>query len=154
MLPLMILFITHVYPKLLLPVLVFDQIFGTNFISKCVQVQKNRLNWKMRRPFFIFRFSDRFFFSIFESLSLAGSKNRKLNCSGLTGNLCLTFKVCHEYHIQLSGGYATGITVQGLYHRDHCPGVIPQGSLSRGYAKGINVQGLYHRDHCPGIMLQ
>ena len=47
------------------------------------QVKKNRLNEKMPRPFFIFCFQMDFFFPIFENLSSAGSKNRKLNCFGL-----------------------------------------------------------------------
>ena len=49
--------------------------------------KKKRLNGKIPRPFFIFRLRQdgffKIFFSIFENLSLVGSKNRKLNCSGL-----------------------------------------------------------------------
>ena len=59
-----------------------------NFIFKYAQVQKNRLNEKILhvRLFYIFSFRMDFFifFPIFENLSSAGSKNRKLNCSGLT----------------------------------------------------------------------
>ena len=84
-LPLTILFVTHVYPKLLLPVLVFDQISSRNM----QKYKKNCLNGEMPRPFSIFSFQMDFsiFFSIFKNLSLVGSKNRKLNCSGLKLNL-------------------------------------------------------------------
>ena len=82
MLSLTILFVTHVYPCWF-----SIKIKGTNFISKYAQVQKETFERENTKTFFYFSFAPRwifkFFFSIFEKLSLVGSKNRKLNCSGL-----------------------------------------------------------------------
>ena len=50
----------------------------------CTSTKKKRLNGKTPRPFCLFSvITGMDFFSIFKNLSLAGSKNRKLNCSGL-----------------------------------------------------------------------
>ena len=82
MLSLTILFVTHVY------LCWFSiKIKGTNFISKYAQVQKETFERENTKTFLYFSFAPRWifknFFSIFENLSLVGSKNRKLNCSGL-----------------------------------------------------------------------
>ena len=65
---------------------------GTNFILKYAQVQKKSFKQENAKAFPYFPFSDGFFFSIFENLSSAGSKNRKLNCSGLKENRCKIVK--------------------------------------------------------------
>ena len=63
------------------------KIKGTNFISKYAQVQKKYVwTWTYRdlSLFSVFAGMDFFiFFPIFQNLSSAGSKNRKLNCPGL-----------------------------------------------------------------------
>ena len=82
MLSLTILLVTHMYPCWF-----SIKIKGTNFILKYAQVQKKTFERENTKTFLYFPFSlgwiFKIFFPIFENLSSAGLKNRKLNCSGL-----------------------------------------------------------------------
>ena len=85
MLPLTILFVTHVYPCWF-----SIKIKGTNFISKYAQVKKkvfDQENVETLILYFLFSPGWMFkFFSSFENLNSAGLKNRKLNYFGLIFN--------------------------------------------------------------------